>query len=190
MTDLWTHPLLTSIAGAALGAVLTWLLPALWKPPQRKRLEEVQKASIDNAFQSSVFRSASGEQRNDIINYVAASTSANSEYIVTGQGAPIVPDVQRWLQAATSEPRPTTRFENEVGLSQAANREVEVFYPAPFLGRPSLKLTPIDGTAKYRVEQRPDGFKVHVVDVSAISSKGVFLKWSAEGELSQLPRPS
>lgn len=182
--DFLTTPLFVAIAGAVSGALLTWLLPPLWKSPAQRRLEQVQKASYSKATHSPVFQNASGDQINYIVNYVASSTSANSHYIATGQGSPIVPDVQRWLQSgAAKEPRPITRFEGEVGISHSSASRAEVFYPAPFVRPPTLQITPEGGTVQYTVEQRADGFVVKANHYRAATDRGVILKWTADGEL-------
>lgn len=184
MGELLKDPLFIGIAAAAAGALMTWLLPPLWKSAEQRRLEQVQKASYSKAVHSPVFQNASGDQINYIVNYVASSTSANSHYIATGQGAPIVPDVQRWLQSgAAREPRPITRFEGEVGISHATDNRAEVFYSAPFVRPPNLQIAPEGGTVQYTLEQRPDGFKVKADHYRALTDRGVVLKWTAEGEL-------
>ena len=176
--------LVVGVISAIIGALLAWLLPPLWKSPEKKRLEQVQRASIRKAENSPVFQNASGEQRIQFFNYLGSSTSANSEYIATGQGQPAVPDVQRWLHSKQGhEPRAITRFEGELAISQMANYEAEVFYTVPFIRNPNLDVSPVGGNARFRVEQRPDGFKVKAELYTAFADGSLKAKWVADGEL-------
>jgi hypothetical protein len=51
-------------------------------------------------------------------------------------------------------------------------KQVEVNYPRPYRSKPYLALTP----AVMRLEERPDGFRVHVRQ-----EEGETLTWQAEG---------
>jgi hypothetical protein len=51
-------------------------------------------------------------------------------------------------------------------------KQFDVYYPRPYRGKPHLTLTP----AVMRLEERPDGFRVHLRQ-----EEGETLTWKAEG---------
>ncbi len=177
--------LLIAVAAAVAGALATWLVPKLLKSPEEKRLEKVQRVTQREVDNSPVFQNLSGDQRIQVINYMASSTSANSQYIATGTGAPTVPNVHRWLETSSgnSGRRPLQKFTGTVTISQMSGYEVEVFYPAPFVRKPTLEVVPENGTARLTLTQRPDGFAAKADKYNARTDDGVTLRWTAEGEL-------